>query len=629
MPLMRMVKTAALLLVVPLTALPLAAASATGFDGSQPYALDIGSTQPFGMVVEGEHLFVSNLKTANLRVIDTTTAAVVGTIALPGGSTGIAAAPNGDIWVSQNDADTVTRVSNPLSATPSVTSFSLPAGSRASSVALSPDGTKVYVVEEHAKQVQQLDATTGEVLHTSAPGAFANVPSGIAVTPDGTVWTGNDALTAFTPDLSTTLDLTGLSPNGFAGPPLVSPDGDTMYVGREASVQVIDTGTRQLTGTISTTKDAGISGCTGCTALGEQITHLALTPDGKTLYATSYDYPWRTRIDIAQALAGDDGAFALMPGPTDPGADAANSDTWQYSNEMQVVGNALWTASDGANYDGTIVQRDPIAPHGSFGAAAAQVGDIVTFTGSGLADATVYLDGAPVKLTHDEFSKLSFAMPAYPSAHSVAVTVATSSTGADPVGVGSLDYSLRSFTPPAPAVAGISGGRAHVGAALTAIPGAWPAGTTVRYQWIYNDTRTPIRGAIGRTYVPTAADYTGRHTIGVRTWGTKPGYVTSTPIGSTAYSVAAGTLRKSRPTITGKAKVGRKLRANHRTWTAGTIFRYRWYASGKRIPRATRSTYKIAKKYAHKRIAVRVIGSKAGYLTASATSRPTRRVARG
>lgn len=627
MRLSRLAKSTTALLVVLLMALPLSTASAVpSFDTSQPYALTTGGTEPSGLATSGKYLFVTNMKSADLQVIDTTTTTVVRTIDLPGSGSGIAVGPGGDLWVTQNDNATVSRVSDPLGTSPTVTSYSLQAASRPSGVALSPDGTKVYVVEEDAKQIQELDASDGRLLHTSASGAIDNVPSGIAVTPDGDVWTGNDTLTAFTPDLASTLDLSSLNANEtFAGPPLVSPDGTTMYVGRQDSIQVIDASTHQLTGTISTTTDAGLADCPGCTALGEQITHLALTPDGKTLYVTSYDYPWRAKID----LAGDDSAITLLPGPVASGADVTDDSTWQYSNQMQVVGDALWTASDGTASDGTIVQRDPIAPEGSFDRDGGyQVGDTVTLTGSGLADATVYLDGTVVSLTHDDFSKLSFAMPAYATDRSVSVTVATPSTGANPAGIGSLDYSLRALSGPAPSVEGTVGGKAQVDVELTANPGQWPAGTIVHYQWMYDESSTPILGATGATYTPTAADYTAKHTIVATTWGTAPGYTASEPAESAAYAVAAGTLTKSTPVISGKVKVGKRLRAKHGTWTAGTSLRYQWYASGKKIRHATKAAYKIAKKYAGKKITVRVTGSKAGYLTATATSKPTHKVAR-
>jgi len=619
------------LLVIPSTTLTFGVAAATpGFDGSAPYAVTTGGTEPYGLAVGegGTDLFVTHLKSPNIQVIDTVTADVVRTIDVGSGGSGIAVAPDGAVWVTQNATATISRIADPLGSSPTVTPYTLPTGSKPSGIALSPDGTKVYVVEEGAKQVQELKATDGTIIATTPAGAFTNVPSGIAVTPDGDVWVGGDSLTAFDPTLATQRSLTRLQPDGFAGTPLLSPDGHTLYVGRESSIQAIDADTHALAGTMSTTVDAGIAGCTGCTALGEQITHLAVTPDGRSLYATNYNYPWRTRIDIAPALAATDSAFHLVPGPTAQGADTTDTGTWQYANEMAVVGDALWTASDGSNYDGTTVQRDPIAPDAALGTTAARVGDTVTITGSALADATVSLDGIPIALDHDDFSSIAFTMPAYADAHAVVVTLSTPSTGTTPVDVGSLDYTLRTFTSQAPAIRGVSGGKAHVGAALTADPGTWPAGTTVHYQWYRSDGWAAIPGATGRTYTPTVSDYTGKHRIAVAVSATKPGYQASSSAKSSAYAVAAGTLGKSTPTISGKAAIGKLLKANHRTWTAGTAFRYQWFAAGRQIPHATKASYKIAKKYAGKKITVAVTGSKKGYATAKVVSKPTAKVGR-
>jgi len=99
-------------------------------------------------------------------------------------------------------------------------------------------------------------------------------------------------------------------------------------------------------------------------------------------------------------------------------------------------------------------------------------------------------------------------------------------------------------------------------------------------------------------------------------------------ISSPTAKVRAGTLTTSRPTITGKAKVGRRLTAKHGHWTAGTSFHYRWFANGKRIHYATHRTLKLARKVKGKRITVKVTGTKPGYVTASRTSARTRAVKR-
>lgn len=64
-------------------------------------------------------------------------------------------------------------------------------------------------------------------------------------------------------------------------------------------------------------------------------------------------------------------------------------------------------------------------------------------------------------------------------------------------------------------------GTALVGRKMTADPGNWTRGTTVRYQWLREDS-TWITGATSRTYVLRPAD---RHKIvSVRVTGSKPGY---------------------------------------------------------------------------------------------------------
>ncbi|MFE9662679.1 hypothetical protein [Streptomyces sp. NPDC005955] len=62
---------------------------------------------------------------------------------------------------------------------------------------------------------------------------------------------------------------------------------------------------------------------------------------------------------------------------------------------------------------------------------------------------------------------------------------------------------------------------------------------------------------------------------------------------SAAVTVAKGSAPKATrsPTISGTAEVGRKLTARPGTWTpAATSFGYRWYANGRAISGATKST---------------------------------------
>ncbi|MFE6995298.1 cell wall-binding repeat-containing protein [Microbacterium sp. NPDC057659] len=87
-----------------------------------------------------------------------------------------------------------------------------------------------------------------------------------------------------------------------------------------------------------------------------------------------------------------------------------------------------------------------------------------------------------------------------------------------------------------------------------------------------------------------------------------------------------GCLTPGAPRVLGTAKVTYRLTAQVGTWTAGTSFRYQWLANGTAISGATSSTLLLSTGMAGKQISVRVTGSKAGYLTASATSGKTAKV---
>ena len=84
-----------------------------------------------------------------------------------------------------------------------------------------------------------------------------------------------------------------------------------------------------------------------------------------------------------------------------------------------------------------------------------------------------------------------------------------------------------------------------------------------------------------------------------------------------------GCLTAATPTIGGTARVGSTLTAYTGTWTAGAAFRYQWLANGVPLSGATAGTLALASKHVGQKIAVRVTGSKPGYLATTVTSRPT------
>ncbi|MGC4174496.1 beta strand repeat-containing protein [Demequina sp.] len=166
-------------------------------------------------------------------------------------------------------------------------------------------------------------------------------------------------------------------------------------------------------------------------------------------------------------------------------------------------------------------------------------------------------------------------------------------------------------------------GTAQVGKVLTASAGTWDAGTTLTYQWYANGAT--ISGATAATYTPTSGAYA--KVITVKVTGTKAGYATVAKTSAGTATVKLGTLVKApTPTISGTAKVGYKLTAKVGTWDTGVTKTYQWYASGKAIKGATKSTYTISKSYKGKTITVKVTGKKSGYTSVAKTSKATAKV---
>lgn len=138
-------------------------------------------------------------------------------------------------------------------------------------IAITPDGTRAYVVNTGSDTVSVIDTATNRVVGT--PMGVGDVPLGIAITPDGTrAYVANfESESVSVIDTRTNGVLTvpvGKEPGEVA----VSPDGSQVYVtnfGAE-SVSVIDTATNTVLATLT----GGFSNPFG----------LAFKPDGSRLY---------------------------------------------------------------------------------------------------------------------------------------------------------------------------------------------------------------------------------------------------------------------------------------------------------------------------------------------------------
>lgn len=179
-------------------------------------------------------------------------------------------------------------------------------------------------------------------------------------------------------------------------------------------------------------------------------------------------------------------------------------------------------------------------------------------------------------------------------------------------------------TRPRTAVAAVKGptitGVARIGSTLTASPGTWsPATATFAYQWLADGA--VISGATRATLVPTAS-LVGKR-ISVRVAATAAGHVGGTATSPQTTAVVPGLIaERSAPYLVGIRRVGRLLTVRPGSWApSGVVIRYVWLRDGRAFTAlTTRSTYLQTRRDRGHRISVRVVVSKPGYRTRSATT---------
>jgi uncharacterized repeat protein (TIGR02543 family) len=165
-------------------------------------------------------------------------------------------------------------------------------------------------------------------------------------------------------------------------------------------------------------------------------------------------------------------------------------------------------------------------------------------------------------------------------------------------------------------------GTVKVGKTLTANAGEWSPKADLKYQWYAGGKA--ISGAANATYTVKASDLGKK--IRVAVTGSLAGYATLTKTSKDTAAVKTDFAKSPKPKISGSAKVGKKLTVKVGTWSPKPSFSYQWYAGGKKIPKATKATYKIAEKYKGKKITVNVTAKKANYIAVTKTSKATAKV---
>ena len=148
-----------------------------------------------------------------------------------------------------------------------------------------------------------------------------------------------------------------------------------------------------------------------------------------------------------------------------------------------------------------------------------------------------------------------------------------------------LPGEIRSST--APGVTGVP----MLGHTLHASTGTWSITQGgLAYQWYAG--RTPIAGATDPTYDPTAAD--AGHRIHVRVTATAAGYTPLAIDSASTDRVVLGLATEEKPTVTGRAVLGKLLHAHVPVFAPTTATpHYRWYRGHQPIHGARDASYQV------------------------------------
>ena len=290
----------------------------------------------------------------------------------------------------------------------------------------------------------------------------------------------------------------------------------------------------------------------------------------------------------------------------------AGTGTWKFATPVVAISTTTTLAADKASANpGDTVNLTATVTTADSSAAA---GNVEFFDGTtSLGAATVSAGTATKAITiaaagsHSYKATFTPTSSTYGASTSPAVTVAVAKVAT----TAALAVSATTVT---------------AGANVTLTATVAPSTATGSVQFMDGTTAlgTPVTVA-GGTAVKTLAVAAGSHSFTAKFTGAGK-YGDSASAAVSVSGVALKFTTTVKPTISGTAKVGKKLTAKVKAWSPTAAFTYQWYANGKSITGATKSSWKLAKSQKGKKITVKVTGSRANYAAVSLTSKATAKV---
>jgi len=215
-----------------------------------------------------------------VSVIDMSTNTVTATVTVGIEPYGVAITPDGTkVYVTNMGSNTVSVIdaeTNTLIAT-------VPVEYDPCGIAITPDGTKAYVVNEFGGTVSVIDTATNTVTATVSVG---DAPTGIAITPDGTKAYVTNYDTVSVVDIATNTVTDTITVEYLPWEAAVNPSGTKVYVTNFGSdtVSVIDTATNTIKATVP---------------VGSYPIGVAVNPEETKVYVANRDSNTVSVIDTA------------------------------------------------------------------------------------------------------------------------------------------------------------------------------------------------------------------------------------------------------------------------------------------------------------------------------------------